>query len=141
MDGAASVIAVISLALSSSQVIYKAVSGFKNAPPAIQQMASNLRSLSKVLQQLLGCSDSLYLAQELPVLVKECAVNLKGFEEKLAKLTSPTNNSAEKLWKNIRAMLQEKDLDRMSALLQQHFSILSLQMQIIERYACALEVL
>lgn len=117
MDGAASVIAVISLALSSAQGIYNTVFGIKNAPQNMKQMACCLRDLANLLQQLLRCGDSLYLATDLPELVKNCAVNLKRFEGKLAKLSSPTDNSAEKLWKNFKAMLQENDLDRMSALL------------------------
>ncbi|KAL8823587.1 MAG: hypothetical protein Q9191_005720 [Dirinaria sp. TL-2023a] len=132
MDGAASVIAVISLALSSSQAIYNTVSGLKNAPRAIQQMVSNLRDLSILLQQLLSRGDSLHLAADLAEIVKKCAENLNEFQGKLTKLSSPTDNGAERLWKNVKALLQEKNLDRMSALLQQHVTILSLQMQIIE---------
>lgn len=141
MDGAASVIAEISLALSSTQAIYKTVSGLKNAPRAIHQMVSNLCHLSNLLQQLLDCRDNLHVAADLPEMVKKCAENLREFQEKLIKLSSPTDNSAEKLWKNAKALLQEKNLNRMSALLQQHVTILSLQMAIIEDYVCALEVL
>ena len=134
MDGAASVIAVVSLALGSAHVIYRTVSGIKNAPQTIQQMTSNLRDLSNLLQQLMGYSDSLYLAADLPELVGKCAENLKRFEGKLEKLSSPTDNRVGRLWKNVKATLQEKDLDRMSAVLQQHVAVLSLQMNLLEGY-------
>lgn len=139
MDGAASVITIISLALSSTRNIYTTVSSFKNAPKIVQQIASYLSHLSNVLQQLRTCNDSLYLVADLQGLIKKCAQDLENFERKIAKLSSSTDNCAERLWKNVKATLQVKDLDRMSALLQQHVTVLSLQLKLIEGYTCALE--
>lgn len=133
MDGAASVIAVVSVALSSVRVIYETVSGIKNAPQTIQQMISNIHDLSNILQQLLGYGDNLHLATELPDLVHKCAENLGTLKRRLEKLSSSKNKRMGRLWKNVKATLQEKDLDRMSALLQQHVAILSLQINLLER--------
>lgn len=134
MDGAASVIAVVSVALSSVRLIYETVSGIKNAPQTIQQMISNLHDLSNILQQLLSYGDNLHFATELPDLVRKCADNLETLETKLEKLSSSKSNRMGRLWQNVKATLQEKDLDRMSAQLQQHVAILSLQINLLERY-------
>lgn len=133
LSGAASVIAVFGLALSSTQVIYNTVSGIKNGPKAIQQMVSSLQDLSKILQQLTGCSDELYLVADLDELAGRCVRDLKAFEQQLAKLSSSGANTAVTLWRNVKVMLQEKDLEWMSTLIQRHVAALSLQMQIIER--------
>ena len=133
LSGAASVIAVFGLALSSTQVIYNTVSGIRNGPKAIQQMVSSLQDLSKILQQLTRCSDQPYLVADLDELAGRCIRDLKAFEQQLAKLSSSGANTAVTLWRNVKVMLQEKDLERMSTLIQRHVAALSLQMQIIER--------
>lgn len=135
ISGAASVITIFSLALSSTQVIYNTVRGIKNAPKVIQHMISSLQDLSNLLKQLRGFTDRLYLAADLRGLVAKCAADLKEFEEKLAKLSPPANNKPVRLWKNIKATLQERDLVKMSGLIQRHIAALSLQIQIIEGYA------
>ena len=102
----------------------------------IQQTLS-LRSLISLLQQLLESCDSFYLAADLPKLVKGCATNLKGFEDILVKLSPPAGNKSTKMWRHVKVLLGSKDLDRMAALIQQDLAVLSLQMQIIERYTAS----
>ena len=133
LSGAASVITIVSLALSSSQVIYNTVSGIRNGPENLEQLITGLQSLLSVLQQLQGSSDSLYLAVNLPEQVQRCAANLKSFEKKLERLSSSTYNKTANLCKNFKVVLQSKDLDRMVALIQQDVGTLSLQLQIIQR--------
>lgn len=134
MDGAASVITVVGLALHSTQIVYKTVSGIKHAPRTLQHLTSNLHNLSNVLQQLNGFGDDLQLASELPQLVAGCAKYMREFEAKVSKLCSPKDKKVARLWKNVKATLQEDELDRMSTLLQQHFAVLSLQISIIKGY-------
>ena len=66
MDGAASVITVVSLALSSTKRLYEIVAGIKHAPKSVSQIASYLRDLSSILQQLVGYSANLHVAADLP---------------------------------------------------------------------------
>ena len=134
LSGAASVITVFGLALSSTQVIYNIVSSVKNGPKAIQQTLSSLQDLLKLLQQFTGCTDQFYLVADLEDSVDRCAQDLKAFEHQLAKLSPSADNRAVRIWKNVKATLQEKDLERMSALIQRHVTALSLQLQIIEGY-------
>ena len=88
-----------------------------------EQVSETVSDRQCSIGRLKGCQSS------------KCAADLKEFEEKLAKLSPLANNKAVKLWKNIKATLQERDLVKMSRLIQQHVAALSLQMQIIERYA------
>ncbi len=134
MEGAASVIAVVSLALQSTQTINNIVSGFRNASPTIEQMTINLQDLSEVLKQINSYAHLLDDATELPKLVGRCADFLKTMEKKLGKLSSPTGDKAKNFWKNVKFTLQQSDLDRMAALLQHHIAVLSLQMNLVGGY-------
>ncbi len=94
MDGlsaAASVVAVISLALRSAETVHNAISSIRNERPAAQQMLSNLQSLSNLLEQLLQSRDAFYRAADLSDLVEECAVNLIHYETRLKKLLPSSN--------------------------------------------------
>ncbi len=134
LSGAASIITVVGLALSSTQTIYHAVSNIRDGPRTIQQMLSGLQTLSSLLTQLLQSSDSFYLAADLQELVQGCATNLKRFEEQLGKLSLSADNKAKKLWKHAKVMLGSKDLERMASLIKQDVAALALQIQIIEGY-------
>ncbi|KAK0512253.1 hypothetical protein JMJ35_005381 [Cladonia borealis] len=132
LSGAASVITVVGLAVSSTQTIYNIVSGIKNGPNAIQSIKSSLQDLLKLLQQLKGSTDQLYLAVDLEGSVSKCVQDLKASEDQLAKLCPRVDSKAVRLWNHVKAALQEKDLERMSAMIQRHVASLSLQLQIIE---------
>ena len=141
LSGAASVITVFGLALSSTQAIYNIISGIKNGPNAIQSMKSSLQDLLKLLLQLRECTDQLYLAADLEGSVSKCVQDLRAFEHQLAKLCPWADSSrAVRFWNNVKAALQEKDLEMMSAMIQRHVAALSLQLQIIQGYS-ALEAL
>ena len=135
LSGAASVITVFGVAVSSTQAIYNIISGIKHGPNAIQSMKSSLQDLLKLLLQLKGCTDQLYLAVDLESSVGKCVQDLKASEDQLAKLCPGADSRAVRLWNNIKAALQDKDLERMSAMIQRHIAALSLQLQIIEGYS------
>ena len=134
LSGAASVITVVGLAVSSTQTIYNIISGIKHGPHAIQSMTSSLQDLLKLLLQLKGSTDQLYLAVDLEGSVSKCVQDLKACEDHLAKLCPWVDSKAVRFWNNVKAALQEKDLERMSAVIQRHVASLSLQLQIIEGY-------
>lgn len=135
LSGAASVIAVFGLALSSTQAIYDIISGIKNGPNAIESMKSSLQNLLKLLLQLTGCTDQLYLAADLEGSISKCVQDLKASEHQLAKLCPRADSRPVRFWNNMKAALHEKDLERMSAMIQRHVAALSLQLQIIEGYS------
>ena len=82
MDAAASIITVVSLALSSAHCIVKALSGINNAPHTVQQMSASLLTLSKLLEQLKAYSDSLHHAADLPDSIRRCAEDLGRLKKK-----------------------------------------------------------
>lgn len=140
MDGAASTIAVVSLALKSIKVIYNTVSTIKNAPQKLQQMTSNLGHLSFTLERLKGRGGDWGLVEGLPLLISECAKNLENFERKLDKLSSLSDNRAKRLWNNVKTMLQDEDLNQMSSFIQQYASLLSLKMDSLTEYVYCHEI-
>ena len=134
LSGAASVLAISGLALSSTREIYKVVSSIRSGPKTVQQIVSTLKDLSDLLQQLTGCTDRFYLAADLEEMVSKCARDLATFKDDLAKLSTTNTNRAVSLWKNAKVILKERDLEMMSARIQQHILALSLRMQVIEGY-------
>ena len=134
-SGAASVITVFGLALSSTREIYNVVSSIRSGPKTVQQMVSTVKDLSGLLQQLTGYTDRFYLAADLEETVSKCARDLEAFKGDLAKLSTTDTNKAVRLWKNIKVILKERDLEMMSARIQQHIIALSLRIQIIEGYS------
>ena len=138
MDAAASIITIISLAVSSAHCIVKALSGIKNAPHTVQQMSTSVLTLSKLLEQLKTYSDTLHYAADLPDSIERCAEDLSRLKEYVEKASSEKSNKVGQLKKNCKVMLQGREWDRRSALVHQHYSALSLQIGIIEGYAYAL---
>lgn len=141
MDGAASIITFISLALSSTRCIVKALSGIKNAPHTVQQMSATIITLSKTLEQLKAYSDSLHYAAELPDSIRRCTEDLRRLEEYVEEMSPKTSNKIGRLKKSCKVMLQGREWDRNSALVQQHYAALSLQINIIEGYAYTRRIL
>ena len=140
MDGVASIITVISLALSSAHGIIKALSGIKNAPHTVQQMSATVLTLSKLLDQLKTYSDSLHYAADLPDSIRRCTEDLGRLKEYVEKASLQKSNKVGQLKKNCKAMLEGRERDRRSALVQQHYAALSLQINIIEGYVYALRI-
>ena len=132
LSGAASVLTIFGLALSSTRDIYKVVSSIRSGPKTVQQIVSIVKDLSDLLQQLTGYTDRFYLAADLEETVSKCARDLEAFKDDLAKLSKTDSNRAVRLWKNVKVILKERDLEMMSARIQQHILALSLRMQVIE---------
>ena len=139
--GTASVIAIVGFALSSTQAIRKAVSGFRNAPETIQQMSARVVILSNLLKQLEEYSNSLHYATDLPDLIGKCAKNLGEIQEKLEKVSSKKRNRTEKWKKDFIVMLQGREWEKRSAIVQQHYEALSLQINIIMGHVLSFNVL
>ena len=135
MDGGASVVAFISLALGSADVIRKAISSIKNAPLVLQQTTDALNSLSNLLQQLRNYSASFADAEDLPKFIRGCAEDLAQFEKKLEGFTSVVSKKRINIvWENIKIAFQEKEIDMMNTTIRRHLLTLSLQVSLLEGY-------
>ena len=84
MDGvsaAASVIAVVGFALTSTKVIRDTISGIKDAPKIVQQTISALEELKKILQRVEMLNERFDdVNADLQTLLQQCATDLKAFE-------------------------------------------------------------
>ena len=134
LSGAASVLTIFGLALNSTREIYNVVSSIRSGPKTVQQIVSTVKDLLDLLQQLTGYTDRFYLAADLEETASKCARDLEAFKDDLAKLSKTDTNRAVRLWKNVKVILKERDLEMMSARIQQHILALSLRMQVIEGY-------
>ena len=134
LSGAAGLITVLGVALTSTREIHRFVSGIKNAPKIVQQMTLALQDLSTVLQQFAGYTDESEHAANLETLVRRCASDLQVLEKELAKLSAKSDNRVARQWRNVKAVFKERELDRMGALISQHCAVLSLQMQLSEGF-------
>ena len=101
-------------------------------------MSASVLRLSKLLEQLKAYSDSLHYAADLTDSISKCTEDLGRLKEYVEKASSKKSNKVEQLNKNCKIMLQGREWDRKSALVQQHLAALSLQINIIEGYAYAL---
>ena len=134
VSGAASVLTLAGLALSSTREIYKFVSSIKNGPRIIRQLTTILESLLKLLENIETCTDPLYPVSELAESVSKCARELETLKVELGKLHTIDTNRAIKLWRKIKTVLKEQDLERMSGVIHQHVAALSIRIQMIEGY-------
>jgi hypothetical protein len=120
LSAGASVLAFIGI-LNSLQLIYETLSSIQDGPESVRLAAnsvSQLRSILKRLQHQQSLTDSDGEAQ-----LKQCADDVEVIANKLALLQiSPYEKRSGKIWKHIRAALNEKDIDRMNRVIGGHFN-------------------
>ncbi len=134
VSGAAAVIGVVAFALSSTRGVYNFVSGIQKGSKIVKPLLSNLQSLLKVLEEIKKRTDDFYSVPDLKEMVDRCAKDLESLKLELGKLYTIDANRTTKLWRNIKTTVKERDLERMSALVNQHIATLSIRIQMIEGY-------
>ena len=134
MEAAAAVTAFVGLALTSANGIYKAISGFKNAPLTIQQLSVSVVTLTGLLTQLKDCKDALALATDLPDIIVRCAEDLRDVETKLAMVATKPNSVTQRIKINVTVVLQEHEWEGRLAMIQRHHAALSTQLAVITEY-------
>lgn len=134
----ASVLAFIVIALKSTKAVHQAVSSIKDGPKQVQQLASTLQGLEGTLEQLSRSrafteSDSGLDLVEIEKLVKRCSEDMTSFDGKLKRLQiSSSTRELGNVWKRIKIMLQEKDLEHMWTVVHGHFDILGGQLSLFQ---------
>ena len=134
VSGAASVVGIATITLQSAKLIYEAVTGIKNGPSLVQQLASTLQDLQRVLQRVIDLKRKPEQANptnldELETLAQKCATDVRAMQEKLVKLSG--GGKIELAWKRVKTYLQAKDLEVMQATIRQHTHMLSAEMAIV----------
>lgn len=144
MEAAAAVIAVITVSLQSTKLVYQTVEGIRNGPAVVAELASRTRRLEGLLQQLLDLihhSQHSIQTQDQDVWkpldheISQCSGYLKETADKLKGLDSSLpSHGIGKTWRRIKGSLKDKDLELMSERMQNYIAMLNMQLNIINRY-------
>ncbi len=123
----ASVLAFVTLAIQSTKAISVVLSGIKDAPDNVRRTAQTIFTLQYALEQL---AQGQQVPQGLESQVKACSDDLAAFSTTLGKLqTLPADGRGRRAWKRVKAVLDEKTLDNMVAIMAAHSSALGLSIQ------------
>jgi len=136
MDGvsaAASVIAVVGFALTSTKVIRDTISGIKDAPKIVQQTISALEELKKILQRVETLNERFEdVNADLQTLLQQCATDLGAFEKKIGcPRTMPAEKRFGKAWMRVKTMLKQDDFQRIWEVINRHVLALTMHFQLI----------
>jgi hypothetical protein len=132
ISSGASVLAFVTLAIQSAKTISHLLASIKDAPENVRRAAESVSVVQWALEQLaqFHSAGGAALPQGLEAHVKTCSVNLAAFASTLGKLRSlDTDSRGRRVWKRVKAVLNEKDLDKMAATMAAHSSALSLSLQ------------
>ena len=142
MDGvsaAASIIALVTFALQSTEVIYKIVHGIKDGPSQIHQLAEQVGRLGRTLKQLnylltieeqRGQKDSHGDLTELRAAMQECTADLLKIRTKLEKLESSQSNRGRKVWSVVKVVFGSKEIETAESRVRWHLQVLDSQLNV-----------
>lgn len=135
VSAGASVLAFVGLCVQAAKVIHTVLSGVKDGPQNVQQATTDVYGLYLTLVQLSKCRVLDESGGEaLKSRLLACFGDIETFADKLEKLTiDDSEGSRGKYWKRIKAILNEKSLANMSAVVVSHTSALNLQLTAIQR--------
>ena len=129
--------------LRSARELYELLSSLRDGPEAVRSAVHNLSQLKLVLERLersqvlAGASAALAPDEDARALashVEACREDLEAYERRLGKLTVRDNETAAgRYWKRMKTVLSEKDLERMSAAVAGHVSIIGLHLDAVQR--------
>lgn len=135
----ASILAFVAAALQTSRAIYNLVSAIQSGSPDILNLVSNASSLERILHQLLTLLDSKTRLTSSQILrpveqsVRRCADDLNGICQQLGKLEHANSGSTKKVWRLMKIVVKKDSVHMMSRIIQQHVSMLTLQVIILSR--------
>lgn len=145
MDAGAAIVAFVTLGLQSVNVLYKTISGIRNGPESLTQLASSLNHLGRVLIHVkelqasyartnaVPASDSIYVGLE--EALKDCYDQMRQMERELQKLVPlPMERKFGVSWKRIKTMLRQDELQTMQASVHRHVSTLGIYIGSLARY-------
>ena len=119
MGAVASIITVANVALQSSRVVYETISGIKNGPDEVKELASELQQLCYLLRQVTEISDKMddrdaTNISELQVVIGQCRQTLDSFQKQCDKLGVSSNDGRlSTAWKRVKLVVKKEDFQRM----------------------------
>lgn len=139
LSGGPSVLAFLSIAIKTTEGIYKLVSCYRDAPDQAKRLATAIQDLSRIFK----CFSSLQIFVEdretaaisdLKGLLDRYVKDVDKFSMQLTKfLHQPDGKKLERVWKNIRTVLRKDDLSDMWTALQHYGTVIGLQLDLIRR--------
>lgn len=132
ISGGASVLAFITLAIQSAKTISVVLAGIKDAPDNVRRTANTVSMLQWALEQLAQSQQTsgAVFPRGIEEQVKTCSDNLAAFASTLGKLQSlDTDGRGRRVWKRVKAVIDEKELDKMTGTMAAHASTLNLSLQ------------
>ena len=123
ISGAASVVALVTIALQSTKAIYETFTGIHNGPIFLTQLTSELRTLQDVLASIADLSKGPAQAnttkfQQLEGLSQRCVTDLQNMEAYLNSLSG--GRRIERAWNKLKTYLNTKRLEEFRARVQNH---------------------
>ncbi len=133
LSAGAGAVAFITLALQSTKVLYTIISAIRDCPKYVRDLGHDVEQLQSILDRLSQCQAILQNDQSLTVLTRRCSDDILLYVSRLQKMQiSPTEQRTGRIWKKLRAVISEKDLDAMRFSIHGHVSSLSLLLSIMQ---------
>ena len=135
----ASIIAVTTVALQSSRVIYETISGIKNGPEEVKELASEVQQLCHLLRQVTEISKKIddrdvTSASELQSVIEQCRQNLDDFQKQFDKLEVSSNERRLiRAWKRVKLVVKKEDFQKMWRTVSHYVNILGRHLDLIGR--------
>ena len=133
LSGAASVITVAGMALTSVNIIHETISKVRDGPDIVVQTVSALEDLQELLERIRAMHTRLPSPNtNLQGLIQRCATGLKAFEKKIRDLRIlPTDKRLGKAWKRVKTVLKQDDFQQIWETINQQIYALSLGLQLV----------
>lgn len=136
---AASIIAVTTIALQSAKAVYAAVNGIKNGPKEANDLASAMKHLTHILEQVAEISNGFSNMDGTDIYgleraMEECAQSLAEFRKQVKKLdVLPDERKLGKVRKRLKSVIQKEDFRRMWETVNHYINIFGTHLSLIGR--------
>jgi len=137
IGAAASILTFIGVALKATITVHEVISGIKDGPHYVQNLAAAVQNLRTVLTQLrnstaLKQAGATFDFGPLQRLMRDCRDDVVSYEAVLGRLSisAADKKNTGKAWKKIKTVLKEKDLGRMIAV-NHHVSEIIVQLSLL----------
>lgn len=133
----AAVLPFVLLCFQSAKVVYTVFSSIKDAPKQVKQLQRDAAGLLSTLERLAACRvlhedgrrDDALLAK-----IKACQDDIDTNSTKLKRLAPEgADHRLEMTWRRLKAVMNEKDLAKMSTAMTAHTVTLGLHLNAIQR--------
>ncbi|KAJ9145136.1 hypothetical protein NKR23_g5552 [Pleurostoma richardsiae] len=142
----ASVLAFVVLAIQSAKAAHGVFSSLQEAPADVARLADDVLFLLGILERLVTLKDAHFSAipasevQALENLMKSCYAAISDIAKRVASLSSfPSDRSAKRFLKNLRAVIGEKDVGRATSLIRSQAVKLNLFLALVHTQTTASE--